>query len=892
MSLRPRRVAHRGRVLAYGFHLPDAPAGRDQSKRRVLSSWRSGCRVGELQDGLLLLLAEPVWMDVGHGPGTPLVKVGTKLLSAPLDSDELEALGGGDGIVLVRGGVAAIEQVSTWCDPSQWLELEGWTGVEVASLGARAPVPAQAIAPTKALDTRKTFGIPERSSEADSAISELRERLRTRGATASEPTSVGGSLLGVLARWWAGRGRAEADAGGPPGRPGSTPWSRLAARLNALVVRFLVQTRLAAAIGRRQAKYLARLNDLFESGDLEQALREAIPLGGASAPDQRVSLGLPSPRSTLTLQKHRTQASSTMLLSDDYFGHLRERYRAAARQLEHRGEIEQAAFVYSDLLHEEEAAVVLLEKHGRLRVAAELAEGRGLSSGMVVRQWFLAGDIERAIVIARRTGAFSDAVVRLERTHPEHAERLRIQWADSLAESGDYSAAVRAIWPVSAGRGFAARWIDLGLETGGELEASLLPLKLELSPDAAEEVIRRARRILQDPAPEAGAWRNTLADAVLRGPSRTPATATLARLSARVLMAEIPVVGPRDTRERVKRLVEFSGDAVLRAEVEAASLPKPRQASELPAATFRWVAEDAGPLRCTDVAVLPNGRLLIALGEAGARLMTPDGRTVKTFDVPAYSFAVSDLGHQALAIAPRGESWLVSRLDLHSLKAHGFGLLRATEWARNFGEGMWFVVDGLSVMALDVQAERLRAVWSVRVDEGVVGYLTRSPLELQFLHFPRATPLDEKPRPERWSYQYPGAVLRSRTLIPEALWNDSTDSLLLAPGAIWGWTRTPREGVVQVSVGGRSAELSGTLARLPSLAGKWLPVLLESTSVSGYELVVLNELLEPRLKLLIEGPTSVAARICGNRLAVADTQGRVGVFDLEAGIELRSLRPV
>ncbi|MGA9526201.1 MAG: bpX6 domain-containing protein [Myxococcaceae bacterium] len=888
MSVRPRRVAHRGRVCAHGYHLPELAAGREQLQRRVLSLWRPGARVAEVEDGLVLLLPEPVWTDAAQAPGTPLVKMGSRFLAAPFEDDEIEALERSEGIVLVRGGTAVVETVSTWSDPSRWLALDGWTGAELGSLGARVPAPEAAIPPAKTINVRHAFSIPSRSLEADTAITEIRERLARR-ATSAEPTSGSGSLLRSIVGWLSRRTQGRSGPVGARGPVRSTPWSRLAARLNAALVRFLVQTGVASAIGRRQAKYLARLNDLFESGDLEQALREAIPLGGEASPDTRISLGLPPPRTNLALQPHRTHASSTMRLSDDYFGHLRERYRAAARQLEQRGQIEQAAFVLSDLLHDDEAAVALLEKHGRLRVAAELAEGRGLSPGIVIRQWFLAGDIDRAVVIARRTGAFADAVLRLERTHSKHAETLRLQWADALAEAGLYAAAVRTLWPVTSARRLAAHWVDRGIELGGEIEAALIPLKLEVSPEAADEVVQRARRILQNPSREASSWRSALGEALLQSKSEAPARRALLRLCARALVADESTVRSRAVRERVKRLVESSGDAILRADFAATKAPRQPPKVEPSAASFRWAREDVGPLRCSNVAVLPDGRVLIALGDAGARLLTPDGRTVKTFDVPAYALVVSDAGHQALALAPRGESWLVSRLDLQTLGTHGFGLLRATEWARSYGEGMWFIVDGASVMALDVHAERLRAIWSVDVGQGIVAHLDRTPSELQFLCIPPSTPLESAPRPERWCYQYPGAVLRSRTTVPDDLWGDSDSSIFLAPQGMWGCTRAPREDVVQISLGSKSVELHGSVAYLPRFDGRWLTVLLEIAS--GRELVVLDDRLEPRFRLVLEGSEVVASRIRGDSLCVADEKGRVGVFDLEHGIALSSLRP-
>ena len=61
------------------------------------------------------------------------------------------------------------------------------------------------------------------------------------------------------------------------------------------------------------------------------------------------------------------------------------------------------------MVSEEIELAHFLERHGRPRLAAELAEARGLPPGRVVRQWFLARDVARAVDLARRTGTFADA---------------------------------------------------------------------------------------------------------------------------------------------------------------------------------------------------------------------------------------------------------------------------------------------------------------------------------------------------------------------------------------------------------------------------------------------------------------------------------------------------
>lgn len=87
--------------------------------------------------------------------------------------------------------------------------------------------------------------------------------------------------------------------------------------------------------------------------------------------------------------------TSSMFAAGDFFDKLRAAYRKAFEQLEREGRIDEAAFVLAELLHVDEEAVAFLERHGRLRLAAEVAEARDLPPGLIVRQWFLAGDVAR-----------------------------------------------------------------------------------------------------------------------------------------------------------------------------------------------------------------------------------------------------------------------------------------------------------------------------------------------------------------------------------------------------------------------------------------------------------------------------------------------------------------
>src|SRR5262249_15469783 len=153
-------------------------------------------------------------------------------------------------------------------------------------------------------------------------------------------------------------------------------------RLRQLAARLLVETRLAGLIGQRQAQYLGQMMEMFERGDFNEALRHAIPLGGSVESEILApALRVPSPRNSLSITPQRTPARSAIGMGADLLGQLRRLYRSAFERLEAQGKIEEAAFILAELLQANEEAVAFLERHGRLRLAAEIAEARGLAPG-------------------------------------------------------------------------------------------------------------------------------------------------------------------------------------------------------------------------------------------------------------------------------------------------------------------------------------------------------------------------------------------------------------------------------------------------------------------------------------------------------------------------------
>jgi len=195
---------------------------------------------------------------------------------------------------------------------------------------------------------------------------------------------------------------------------------------------------MAASIGRKQAEYMERTMRMFEQNNLDDALRHAIGLFDLEGTDRRPPLlTTPTPRTDLTISAAKVPPRASLLTDSDLFAQLRAMYRAAFNKLAAEGRIDEAAFVLAELLNAHEEAVAFLEKHGKLQLAAEMAEARDLAPGLIVRLWFLAGDRERAARLAWKSGAFADAVDRMHKLDPARARELRLFWAAALVRAED-----------------------------------------------------------------------------------------------------------------------------------------------------------------------------------------------------------------------------------------------------------------------------------------------------------------------------------------------------------------------------------------------------------------------------------------------------------------------
>ncbi len=939
-GVRPRLLLHRGVVEASALLFDTSLLPLETAQSRALALWTPGAIIYRLEAGLLLRLAAPIWIVCSAAPGLPLVQRGSLLTAAPITETERKRLPLQEGLLLVRNGEAVVTPLpeSARVQPSEWLDLSAWQPLATVPLG-NPPLPPPIVAEAPSFDARaKLHGVPP----ADPASAEVAQRLQAallaqrEGRTSPAerlgtpaPSPVANMLRPFLERLARlGDSTPEAGAGSPNGtkRGTAAPKSGLSVRpqtdrealspfqswLKHTAARALMMTGLARQIGQKQADYMGRMMEMFEKGELDAALRHAIPLGGdGGGQTPPPALSVPGARDHLQITSGNTRGR--LNLGGELVTDLRSLYRRAFEQLERQGRIEEAAFVLAELLQTSAEAVAFLEKHGKFQIAAEIAEARKLAPGLIVRQWMLAGDRDRAVLIARRYHAFSAAVELLQRKDPEKAMELRRLWAQANADSGDYAAAVDLLWQHSNYRSETLPWIMQALASGGAPAARMLARLLELTPEDPE-LHTRIVTLLADEDPEQAGERKEFAQALCTV-EVSPRATVFARATLRALVRDSLLAPHLADRNLFRNVQHYGADAALRADLpllpaEGTAIALNR--CELPL-TLKWQAHDVGAIPFTDAAFLPNGRCLVALGEAGVRLLTRDGRTIAHFDQPAHRLVVADNGQRAIALAPRGETVRLARIDLANLRSAHWCDTTLQTFAPDYDGSLWFVATETDILAIDAVAERFQALWRTPDLTGIPVQIARNSQDCALLLRQPQLMESSGGLPQlaetwwMWHFALPSLTMRDRL-------EQAPPDLRLA------FTRG-------VSPGGATAELRvhktsqenlpastpvsiddllqlGVHARVPfsdsfysPQAQPMQPILTESWVAAPFRFAhgVCIRLYE-RSKgkhcatLTLYGATLLSVRLNDTHLTLADDRGRLLVLDLNTGNLLRDLR--
>ncbi|MFQ6554416.1 bpX6 domain-containing protein [Pseudomonas sp. Lb2C1-1] len=529
------------------------------------------------------------------------------------------------------------------------------------------------------------------------------------------------------------------------------------ARWRRWLTRLTQNSRLSALYGKRQAAYMQRMLEMFENGDLEEALRHAIPLGGGQG-NAGQAFGTPSRRQDLALTQHSGPRTS-MLFEADLETHLKQVYRQSFERLDREGRIEEAVFVLAELLRARQEALDYLEKHQRYQQAADLALAWDMPTSTIVRMLCLAGDWQRALQVARRDNAFADAVILLEKKWPEAAARLRLEWALALTEKGLWLQAVDVIWSLPAEHERATQWLLAAEAAGGSLAIGALVKRAILLPDTLSTYETWVEKLRDDP--ERVMERATLAQALLTHKAHSPALAWLAAATVRAMICDQAGPHAHLTQNQLQALVKMSKDKLLQADLPGSALPKNRllnQGLERASTPLSFTAPERGNRILCDAVPLADGRYLLALGEAGASVVEASGKTAFHFPVPAQTLVLGHSRQVALALARRGDVWRICKLDLVNRSASDLGVLMLDAFAKHFDGTAWTVGRGSQLRVVDVD-RRFETLWHIGDLPGQIGFLRDDERNESLL-------LDTPHNFQLWHYRLPDRRLLSRESMP------------------------------------------------------------------------------------------------------------------------------
>ncbi|MBY0572198.1 MAG: hypothetical protein K2P84_00830 [Undibacterium sp.] len=756
------------RVQALWFDL--ALIGQIEARRRVLSHWAPGAQLYMVQGGYLLKLATPYFGDCAAFDGLPLCDVAGMLSSAPLLADErLIALP--SNIWLVHAAHAQPVNLTTapHINPADWLDLSAIPLYKPL----QAPCAVVAVRPNEALlettPVREIFSgaIPPPSIKRDDFFRQV-DKIQHGGKSVMRGIGISIALVGMAAmlvgavplgliRLFGGGTRVSTSPSSTQG-PKRAP-SSIEQRLTALMTRLAIFTRASKIIGWRQAAYLRKMMSLLENGDIGEALRYAIPLDSMS-PIDRPAFGTPRPRLRLDISAP-SQTHSAISLGFELENYLRTTYRRTFERLDREGKIDEATFVLAELLKSGGEAVDYLEKKGRIKQAAQLAETMELAPEIAVRLWCMAGNVERAVQLARLGQAFAAAVQLLERRQSPQAPLMRLQWAEDLALCGQLPEAAEAIWPLVEHREKALVWLLEAERAGGMLGIKALLKKLALLPSSLADSEVTVLSLLDDDSEHGAQQRMRMGIELLMLSQHSSATKRVAAELIRPLLIDRMGEYNQFDKKSLTKLLSLSDSEVLQADMPSLTMPKISARLGLGARTEPMLVhlKERGLLKIHDARRLLDGHYLLALGESGVIRIDKHGRLLAQFPVPATRLVIATGAQRALALVQRDSMWRVSRIDLIERKVSDWIIQPLRFWAEQYDGLVWNVVIENRLVAIDTSKDHFAVTWQVADLPGrVIAFLEESGTQTLLL-----STADDI---QQWRYQLPTRRLSQRDSFP------------------------------------------------------------------------------------------------------------------------------
>jgi len=757
----------KGRVLAKGYFF-DLSIPESELQNRVLTLWQNGSKLYKFEFGFVLLQKEIKPEFISHCLGAPLVQQSDILSNVLLEStfiSESDTHAAQNIYLALNGELREVSLISDfYFDPSQWLDLGLYHEAITDTLGE---INRPDIAVSKqGISVRDALGDPELTESAKlKQTLERLEKIRNREETKGVSRGAGlGSLFSSLKRAFSNKSTRSSNAANGSGngamRPSYNPNTNQASssgifkKIANAFSNYLMNSDLAKAIGRAHAKHVQKMMDQFNGGNIEDALKNAIPLNNLrdALESKSTSLSLKGQSLPQSIQPYSSSSNkSTVGLEDNLLYQLRQMYEQAFNTLDRQGNYKKAAFVLAELLRDIDRAVQYLEKHEQYKLAAELAEGQKLNPPRIVRQWVLAKDIDRAMEVAVIAGCYQEAITLLQSSHPDKADELRWHCATLHYDAGDINTAVDIAWPIKNKRNDVIEWMKHSFHLGGEVGAQhLLRLALFDADNYAQYLAAIDKQFQNEE-------RNidlALLDEIIKHGNKEP-NKRIASIAARYYLSAVAKGQFDFDRKRWNQLCLIAGDLTLRADVRGLDLNKFTTSSKSQSNLVTLSFTPSYGREASDCVSLIGGKKLIAFGESGVELWNAKGKLISRFSVPCHNIIVSDNGNKALLLANRAGYQIVHQFDLRNKSVSYWLDLDIHCWATSFDGHTWLVSHQDKLFVLDVLSSEQSTLWSIKELPGFITSIVRTKLSFSIC-------LSEQEKFEVWVYTLPNLYLQER----------------------------------------------------------------------------------------------------------------------------------
>ncbi|OCG18263.1 bpX6 domain-containing protein [Gilliamella sp. WF3-4] len=474
---------------------------------------------------------------------------------------------------------------------------------------------------------------------------------------------------------------------------------------------FSIVSKLSHLIALRQGNYIETMLKKFEQGNLEDALRYAIPINNNS-PSKGQAFGVPKPRNKLSLSESVYGNSSSIYLEEKLQKHLQVLYQQSFEKLAKQDRVEEAVFVLVELLNNLDEGLEFLMQRKRYKQAMELAIARDAKPELIIKLCCLANDWNKAVMIARRDNAFANAILMLEKDQPEIVDRLRLEWANALADRAEWLAAIDVIWPLPKYRYLAEEWFNnIDKLDAQAIDAKAIVKRLILMPESIDKLEDRLTEIKNNP--DFYQKRLGIAQQILEQQQYIENLRSLLRVLINNILADVVTYPNEFTKVDIAKLIELTQDKSLKIDMPNSSLTLARHKPLLESnRLLLYICPEAGYRSIYHMAVLTDNNYLLALGEAGIIKVDRQGKQLAHFMIPAERLVISHNRLQVLALVKRNNYYRIHKLDLSTGKFIDLGVVQFQQCHWTFDGINWTIVNNNCIEVINI-GNTLAVVWRV-----------------------------------------------------------------------------------------------------------------------------------------------------------------------------------